>query len=138
MSVTVQLPNELAEALRVLAGRTGQDLDSTVAGLLEEQLQRQAAAVGPPSPGGPSESTLLHQIQEGLPAETWERYHQLQARREAEQLTPEEHAELIELTDQIEDWNVRRLELAQQLSQRRGVSWQEIVAELGLAAPARG
>jgi AraC-like DNA-binding protein len=137
MTVTVQLPPEMVEALRVLAGRRGRDLDSTIAELLGDQLQRQAMLAPSPSPPVPTESALLQQIQQGLSEATWQRYHDLQAKREAEQLTPQEHAELIALTDQIEDWNVRRLELAQQLAARRGVSWQEIVAELGLAAPSR-
>jgi hypothetical protein len=137
MTVTVQLPTDMVEALRALAGHRGRDLDSTIAELLGEQLQRQAAFALPPSPQAPTESDLLQQIQQGLPEATWQRYHDLQAKREAEQLTPQEHAELIALTDQIEGWNVRRLELAQQLAARRGVSWQEIVVELGLAAPAQ-
>lgn len=52
-----------------------------------------------------------------------------------QQLTPKEHRELIALTDTIEGWNVCRLELAQQLADRRGISWQQVVEELGLAAP---
>ena len=133
MTVTVQLPTEMVEALRALAGRRGRDLDSTIAELLGEQLEHQTALAPPSSPPAPTESDLLQQIQQGLPEATWQRYHDLQAKREAEQLTPQEHAELIALTDRIEDWNVRRLELAQQLAARRGVSWQEIVAELRVA-----
>jgi hypothetical protein len=136
MTVTVQLPKKLVEALRTLAERTGQDLDGTIAGLLEEQLQCQAGLSPPPQPA-PTESELLQQFQQGLSEATWERYHELQGKREAEQLSPAEQRELIALADVIEGWNVRRLELAQQLADRRGVSWQQIVEELGLAAPAR-
>jgi hypothetical protein len=136
MTLTVQLAPELVEALRLLSGRLGRDLDSTVSELLAEQLQRHKllAPAEPPM----TESALLAQIQRGLPEATWQRYDDLQAKREAEQLTPAEHRELIALTDEIEEWNLRRLELAQQLAARRGVSWDRIVAELGLTAPVHG
>src|SRR5437899_9607497 len=39
MTVTVQLPTELVESLRAVAERAGRDLDSTIASMLEEQLQ---------------------------------------------------------------------------------------------------
>ena len=135
MTVTVQLPTELVESLRELARRAGQDLDSTIAGMLAEQLQGQAVPSAPAPPQALTESDLLQQIQRGLPETTWERYHALQARREAEQLSPAEHHELIALTDEIEGWNVCRLELALQLAACRGVSWQQVVAELGLGTP---
>jgi len=66
----------------------------------------------------------------------WERYHELQAKREAERLTPEEHAERIDLTDQIEGWNVRRLELSQQLAARRPLAGDGRKAGVGRAGAA--
>lgn len=137
MTLTVQLAPELVEALQRLSGRLGRDLDSTIAGLLAEQLQRHALlapAAAPPA----TEAMLLAQIQQGLPEATWQRYDDLQAKREAQELTPAEHAELIAVTDEIEGWNVRRLELAQQLATCRGVAWEQIVTELGLTAPVHG
>ena len=43
MTLTVNLSAELVEALHDLADRTGQDLDSTIAVLLQEQLQQHAS-----------------------------------------------------------------------------------------------
>jgi hypothetical protein len=45
---------------------------------------------------------------------------------------------LIRLADQIDGWNVRRLELAHRLAKLRRVSWDEVVEELGLVTPAGG
>jgi hypothetical protein len=121
MTLTVNLSAELVEALHDLADRTGQDLDSTIAVLLQEQLQQHAspAAVHSPSPCSPAETRLLQEIQQGLPEETWERYHELVARREAEELTDAEQIELVGLADTVEGWNVRRLELACKLAERQ-------------------
>jgi hypothetical protein len=136
-TLTVHLSSELVEDLRALAGRRGQDLDSTVASLLKEQLHRVGA-----TPAAPAlslrESELLQQIQEGLPEATWQRFHDLEAKLEAEQLTPDEQRELIDLADQIEGWSVRRLELAQQLADCRGVPSRQVVEELGLMAASHG
>src|SRR5206468_10303791 len=57
------------------------------------------------------ETELLQQINQGLPAETWARYQALKQTRDARTLTSDEHAELLTLTDEVELWNARRLEL---------------------------
>jgi hypothetical protein len=78
------------------------------------------------------EAVLLQKINQRLPATTWERYRSLKGKRDEETLTPEEHAELIALTDEIEGWNVRRLELVAELAKLRGVRLPEMMKELGL------
>jgi hypothetical protein len=132
----VNLSPELVEALHALAGRIGQDLDSTIAVLLQEQLQRHASQGAVPPRCSPAETHLLQQLQEGLPEETWQRYRELIARREAEELTDAEQVELVRLADTVEGWNVHRLQLAHELAQLRGVSLDTIVGELDLATPA--
>lgn len=81
------------------------------------------------------ETALLQQISEGLPAETWQRYHELKARRQAETVTEDEHAELIALSDEIEEWNARRLALVVDLARVRSVSFTVLVKELRFEAP---
>jgi hypothetical protein len=78
------------------------------------------------------EAALLERINEGLPAETWQRYHDLKAKRDARTLTQEEHAELISISDSIEEWNARRLAFVAALARLRGVPFPELVRQLGL------
>jgi hypothetical protein len=82
------------------------------------------------------EVRLLEKINEGLSPETWQRYRALKAKRDAATLTPEEHAELIALSDMIEAWNVRRLEFVAELARLREVPFPELVRQLGLVPAA--
>jgi hypothetical protein len=79
-----------------------------------------------------SEAELLQRIHEGLPPATWKRYHALKEKRDAETLTPDEHAELIQLVNEVEDWNVRLVELVGALAQLRQVPLRATMDELGL------
>jgi|SRR6266511_2572559 hypothetical protein len=128
MTITLELRPEIEERVLAQAQAQGVSPERYLARVIEAQV----TAVESP------ETLFLTQIQQGLPEATWQRYDELQAKREAEQLAPAEHAELIGLIDEIEGWNVRRLELAQQLAACRGVSWERIVTELGLTAPVHG
>jgi uncharacterized protein with von Willebrand factor type A (vWA) domain len=84
---------------------------------------------GPP-PGNPTnggrtglprtEAELLERINERLPKSTRTRYHELQAKRDAETLTDAKHAELIRLVNEVEILNARRLEAVAELAKLRG------------------
>ena len=89
-------------------------VDALVARLLKPRLK-------PPSPARLSaeETQLLQEINRGLPESEWLRYRHLIGKRNAETLTPAEHGELIELSDEIEVIHAERLE-ALRLN-RRGV-----------------
>jgi hypothetical protein len=128
MSLTLQLTPELESEARQAAAREGIAPEEFAVAALQERLSRQSG--GSPHP---SEASLLEQIGVGLPAEIWQRYHQLTAKRRSETLAASEHAELLELTDRVEAWNVRRLELLLQLAQLRGVPLRTLVEDLGLA-----
>ena len=133
MTLTLEISSELEEALRATAERAGLAPDRYVLDLLRERLT--------PTNGGPTglprmEAELLEQINEGLPEATWTRYHELQAKRNAETLTDAEHAELIRLVNEVEIWNARRLEAVAELARLRGVRFPDLVRELGLGAPA--
>src|ERR1051326_980156 len=138
MTLTVDLPPELAEALSSLAQRTGQKLDQVVAQLLQAQVRQQGECFHPASVCSTEETRLLQELQEGLPESTWRRYHELVARRESETLPDDEQPELVALADTVEGWNVRRLELARDLAELRGVPWQTIVEELDLVRSKTG
>jgi hypothetical protein len=129
MKLTLEITPELEEALRESAEREGLAPDRYILNLLHERLDRSKTA----PPRLPREEVrLLEKINEGLSAETWQRYHELKAKRDAVTLTEEEHAELIALSDTIEAWNVRRLEFVAELARLRGVPFPELVRQLGL------
>jgi hypothetical protein len=132
MTITLKITPDLEEALRETAAREGLAPDRYVLNLLREQLKRNQR-MPPHLPR--EEAELLQKINQGLPEATWERYRALKLKRDDETLTPEEHAELIALTDAIEGWNVQRLEIVSQLAKLRGVQLPEMMKELGLIPP---
>jgi hypothetical protein len=132
MTITLEITPELEEVLRRNAQRAGLPPDGYILKLLQERL-----GVGERLPPHlPHEETeLLQQISHGLPPETWARYQALKEKRDARTLTPDEHAELLALTNEVELWNARRLELVLALAQLRQVPLRVLMDELGLTPP---
>ncbi len=83
-----------------------------------------------------AEADLLLKINEGLPTDLQQRYRQLAASRDRQELTPEEHAELLALTAKVENLEVRRLENLIVLSQLRQVSLNDLMKQLEIHPPA--
>ena len=133
MTLTLEITPDLEAVLRETAEREGVPPDRYVLNLLQERLHRNKTA---PSRLPREEVRLLEKINEGLSAETWQRYHEVKGKRDAATLTPEEHAELIALSDTIEAWNVRRLEFVAELARLREVPFPELVQQLGLVPAA--
>jgi hypothetical protein len=132
MTLTVELSPELEEALRTTAKRAGLPLDRYVVRVLQDRVVQ--------GPGGADvlpreEAELLQKINEGLPETTWEDYHKLKAKRDADTLSPDEHADLLALVDQVEIWNARRLQFVAELAKLRGVHLRDLVRQLGIASP---
>ena len=130
MTLTVELPPELEANLRSAAARDGVEPELYVVRALQDHLARDQTA--PSSPPG-DDVHLLEKINEGLPLETWRRYHELKGKRDAATLTPSEHEELIALSDAIEGWNVRRLEFVAELACLRGIRFADLVNQLGIS-----
>jgi hypothetical protein len=84
------------------------------------------------------EATLLHRINSWIPSGLQEQYASLIEKRQAEQLTEDEHAELLALTDRVEQLQVERLKSMTELARLRQVSLDELMEELGLARPSGG
>jgi hypothetical protein len=74
---------------------------------------------------------LLLQINDGPSEAVWQRYHELSARRDAEILTPQEHEELIGLSQFIESSDMKRLEYIVRLAELRGVNLRTVRTQLG-------
>ena len=82
------------------------------------------------------ESELLLQINQGLVAETQQRYDELIGKRRDKTLTAEEYQELLRLTDQSEELDARRLGGLVELAGLRQVSLAELMDELEIQPPA--
>lgn len=83
-----------------------------------------------------TEAELLEQINQGLPPDVQQRYDELTAKRRAETLTPEEHEELLDLINRIEQADAERIQVLAELAQLRGVSVPALMDELGIRRPA--
>jgi len=133
MTLTVEIAPELESQLREQATRQGLDAVEYIVNTLREHLSRAQNRNIPHLPE--AEALLLKQINEGLPQETWRRYHELMARRRAEALTPDEQAELVGLSDRVEQLNARRIECLAELARRRQMSLPDLMEQLGIKAP---
>lgn len=79
-----------------------------------------------------TESELLLKINQGLPAATQQHLDALIAKRQTQTLTPEEHQELIQLTEAIEQADVERLRYLLELAALRNLSLDELIRHLGI------
>ncbi len=127
MTITLDIAPDLEDRILQEAQRRGLDTESYVLDLLQESL-----AASECSKSALSDSELLEEVNRGFPPRIWRRYRELVARRQAETLSTEEHAELISLIDRIEVANAHRIEFLAELATRRQVSLRELMAEMGI------
>jgi tRNA A37 N6-isopentenylltransferase MiaA len=132
-TITLELTPELEQKLRDKAAKEGLDPSHYIVNTLKERLRSPLRDVSRLSK---AEADLLQKINLGLPSEMWEHYHALIAKRRAETLTAEEQATLIEISDQIEQANTRRIQYLLELASLRGTSLEAVMQELGIEAPA--
>jgi uncharacterized membrane protein YccC len=60
------------------------------------------------------------------------RFDRLNAKRRRAQLSPDEHAELLRLIDEVQAADVRYVEALSELAKLRGISLPELMSQLGL------
>ena len=133
MALTVEMTPELESQVREQAKQRGLEADEYVVNVLQQYLRQIQKYL--PSHLPELEAQLIEQINEGFPPELWQRYNELMTKRRAETLTPDEHAELISLSDQIEELSARRLEFLADLALLRQTSLAELMQQLGIATP---
>jgi hypothetical protein len=83
-----------------------------------------------------AETALLLKINQGFAPAPQQRYDELLEKRDARTLAPEEYQELLDLTDQVEAFNVERVQALADLARLRQVSLPEVMQQLGLDTPA--
>jgi hypothetical protein len=78
------------------------------------------------------EVELVRQIKEPFPLTLHQRYQTLIAHRDANLLTPEEQAELLQFTDAIELFDANRIELLIGVAHIRQKSLEEVLTDLNI------
>jgi hypothetical protein len=78
------------------------------------------------------ETELLQKINQGLPGRMYERNQELSAKLEDEELTEEEHLELLCIAELIEQSDADRMKYLVELSQIREIPLDALMKELGL------
>ena len=129
MTINLNVTPELERKLKQVARQMGLAPDTYIMQLLQQDLQTHAASARL----SPEESKLLQEINTSLSTIEWERYRLLQAKRNAETLSAQEQAELIALSDQIENANVRRMQAVAELARVRKTTVPALVETLGLS-----
>jgi len=129
MSITVTLAPELETQVRYAAKQEGVATDTYVSKVLQHHLQQQHVTVSE------AEEKLLQQINVGLSEETWQRYHQLAAKLEAETLQADEQQELSQITTELENANVRRIDALIKLALLRNTTLDVLIDELVIRPP---
>lgn len=78
---------------------------------------------------------LLLKINQGVPEALQRRYDSLIRKRRHHKLTGAERRELLGLTQQVEQFDVERLERLSELAHIRGVSLPDLMQDLGIKPP---
>lgn len=129
MTLMIDLPTTIEQQFRQEADSRGLSLDKYLVQLLNQVAQLSQKKTNPKLL---SEAELLKKINLGISETEWTTYKHLVGLRRAENLTKEEHENLIELGDKIEQANAQRLQYVLALAQLRGVSLQKLMEDLGI------
>lgn len=124
INITAQLST--TDLLHAVEQLPGDELESFVAQVITYRARRNAPSLPH------EEAELLERINMSLPEATLDRYRELIALRREERLTPEEHTELLAISDALETLHVQRMEDLIKLAAVRGVSLTRLVDDLGI------
>jgi len=117
------------QLLRAVAQLPPEELAKFVQRVLTLRAERVAPSVAR------DEAALLLRINHALPAELQRRYDALVSARRAESLIPQEHAELLRLTDEVERLEADRVEALAELARARGTTITDVMHSLGIEPP---
>jgi hypothetical protein len=126
---TVQIELPFDELLKAVEQLSLPDLERLTQQVVKLRAQRRTRVLPH------SEAELLIKINASIPPNLQTRCDALIAKRQAETLTPDEHQELIHLTDQIGELNVRRLEYLTELARLRQTSLTALMEDLEIQTP---
>ena len=111
--IQIALPDERYDAIASLAAEQGLSPESLAELWLKER----------------QETELVRLVKQTWPSNLHKRYRYLIGRRQKEQLTEAEYHELLQLNDQVEAFDAKRLEHMVALARIRQISLEEILTE---------
>lgn len=134
MTITIEFAPEIESAIKRAAAEADQSPDAFVLDSVLQRLQPVRREMDSVRRLPKREAELLQSINQSLSQIEWQRYRVLLGKRQAEVLTPEEQAELIELSDRIEEANAERIAYVAELADIRRTTLPALMKELGLKA----
>jgi hypothetical protein len=132
MTVTIDIPPELARKIMQAAAKAGLSPDAYIVESVTQRLQPIRHRQSKTPRLSREESDLLQKINQSLSQIEWTRYRELINKRQAEMLTKEEQLELIATSNQIEEANAKRLAYVAALARIRHMTLPALIKELGL------
>lgn len=129
MSLVLQINPSLEKRMRQDALRKGVELSQFIVQFLESNFPEEKPKIKALSK---RETVLLQEINGNIPVGTWERYHILRAKQQAEAINTSESTEYATINQQIEAANVKRLAALIELAKIRNTSLDTLMKQLGL------
>lgn len=117
------------ELLKAVDNLSEPDLDHLVDRALFVRARRKANVLTT------EETVLLSAINQGIPSALHDRYEILLEKRDNETLTEAEYAELLDISNQIEAFGVKRIEALAKLATIRQVPLLKLMDDLGIQSP---
>lgn len=131
MTIVLELPTELEKRLNEEASRRGQPTDQFVVGLLQSRLRLEDEISASESFGDAAK--ILERINEtGMSEAEWQQFDRLTQKREAEELSPAEHQQLLEFSERLESHSAQRLRYLYELSKLTQKPVRQLLQELEL------
>jgi len=135
----IELTEEQNETLEQLAASQGRPVAELIRAGVDVVLGREASILPferKPAVSAPrlseKESELLLAINRSLSIPQAQRYQELMGGRRMGTLSPEEHQELLDLTDEVEQLQAERIEHLAELARLRGKPLGVLMEELGI------
>ena len=130
--MTTQLETPPEQVMKVVELLPDDELDQFVKKVMVYRAQRKAPHLSA------RESELLLKINRGLSDDLLQRWEELIDKRDNDLLTPEEYAELLKLTEQVEWFDSERAECLAELALLRGIPLPDLMQQLGIQKQPHG
>ena len=129
MSIVVQVNPSVEHRLREKAVKKGVGINQFISQFLENTFGYDTAR---PASVSEHEAKLLQQVNLDISSEKWASYLNLKEKRQKNTLSTNEHNELLNLINDVESANARRISVLAELAQLRNVSIRVLMEQLGL------